>query len=153
MSGKQINIAEEFGEIHDDFVSITQSIALLKTNMTQLQQNLRNLEKKTNKKLKTYIKEVNKHKIKGNKKPSGFAKPSNISTKLCSFLNKPTGTKMARTEVTQHLIKYINNNNLQNTENKTIINPDDKLTSLLDIDQQNKLTYFNLQKYMNKHFV
>ena len=153
MINKKLDILEEMNEIHDDFISITDSISLLKTNMTQLQQNIRNLEKKANKKFKSYIREVNKHKSKGNKKPSGFAKPSNISTQLCSFLNKPNGTKMARTEVTQHLIKYISNNNLQNPENKTIINPDDRLISLLDINQENNLTYFNLQKYMNKHFI
>lgn len=153
MNNNQLVIEEELNEIHEDFISITDTISLLKTNMTQLQQSIRNLEKKANKKFRTYIKQINKKKKKNNKKPSGFARPSNISTELCSFLNKPTGTKMARTEVTQHLINYISSHNLQNPENKTLINPDDKLTNLLEINQENKLTYFNLQKYMNKHFI
>ena len=40
---------------------------------------------------------------------------------------------------------------LQNLKNKII--PDEKLKNLLGIeDEKNDLTYFNIQKYMNKHF-
>ena len=59
---------------------------------------------------------------------------------------------MARTEVTQQLIQYIKDNNLQNNENRKIIKPDEKLTALLNIDNELELTYFNLQSFMNKHF-
>ena len=37
-------------------------------------------------------------------------------------------------------------------ENRKNINPDKKLSKLLDCGD-NEVTYFNLQKYMNKHFV
>ena len=114
---------------------------------------MRNLEKKANKKFKNYIKQNKKLKNRGNKQPSGFAKPTKISNELCNFLNKPDGTEMARTEVTQQLIKYIKEQNLQNNENKKIIQPDEKLTALLDINSKDtELTYFNLQSFMNKHF-
>lgn len=146
------NFFDDIHEINDDFLTIINSISLLKTNMTELQNNLRILEKKTNKKFKIFIKEKNKIKNKANKLPSGFAKPSKISNELCKFLDKPEGTEMARTEVTQHLIKYIKQHNLENNENKKCIKPDDKLTSLLDIDSDIELTYFNIQGYMNKHF-
>jgi chromatin remodeling complex protein RSC6 len=145
-------LLNEFSDFHDDFLSIINAISLLKINMTELQNNLRNLEKKTNKKFKSFLKQNIKIKKMGNKKPSGFAKPSKISNELCKFLNKPDGTEMARTEVTQHLIKYIKNHNLENNENKKIIKPDDKLSTLLDINSDIELTYFNIQGYMNKHF-
>lgn len=147
------NILDEVSDIHDEFVTIVNSIALIKTNLTDLQNSLRNLEKKANKKFKNYIKQNKKLKNRGNKQPSGFAKPTKISNELCNFLNKPDGTEMARTEVTQQLIKYIKEQNLQNNENKKIIQPDEKLTALLDINSKDtELTYFNLQSFMNKHF-
>lgn len=152
MSNNNQNILEEVSDIHDEFATIVNNISLLKTQMTELQNNIRNLERKTNKKFKSYIKQNRKYKNKGNKQPSGFAKPTKISNELCSFLNKPSGTEMARTEVTQHLIKYIKEHNLQNAENRKIITPDDKLTALLNINHESELTYFNLQSFMNKHF-
>ena len=70
-------------------------------------------------------------------------------------MNVPEGTKLARTEVTKFLIKYIKENQLQNPNQKKEIKPDKALRSLLDIKKNSNepLTYFNLQSKMNKHFV
>jgi hypothetical protein len=70
-------------------------------------------------------------------------------------MNKDEGSEIARTDVTKALIQYIESNNLQNSENKKIIFPDEKLKTLLGLDEKKDiiLTYFNLQKYMNRHFV
>lgn len=84
--------------------------------------------------------------------PSGFAKPTLISDELCSFLGKPVGTEMARTEVTKSITAYIKEHSLQNAENKRRIMPDTALASLLNVDDTVELTYFNLQKYMKVHF-
>lgn len=153
MSHLNENILEEVEDIHDEFSNIINNIALLKTNLTDLQNCLRNLEKKTNRKFKGYIKQARKFRNKGNKQPSGFAKPTKISEELCEFMNKPNGTEMARTEVTQHLISYIKENKLQNNENRKMIVPDDKLIKLLHIDEKQQLTYFNIQSFMNQHFI
>ena len=69
------------------------------------------------------------------------------------FMGKPTGTKVARTEVTKYIIDYIDKNELKKSDNRKCINPDDKLSSLLNVSDKDELTYFNIQKYMNKHFV
>ena len=84
--------------------------------------------------------------------PSGFAKPTLISDDLCAFLGKPSGTEMARTEVTKSITAYIKEHSLQNAENKRRIMPDTALKSLLNVDDTTELTYFNLQKYMKVHF-
>ena len=84
--------------------------------------------------------------------PSGFAKPTLISDDLCAFLGKPSGTEMARTEVTKSITAYIKEHSLQNAENKRRIMPDTALASLLNVDDTVELTYFNLQKYMKVHF-
>jgi len=67
-------------------------------------------------------------------------------------MNIEKGEMCARTDVTKFLIKYIKDNNLQNESDKRIIEPDDKLHSLLQVPDGDILTYFTLQKYMNRHF-
>jgi len=84
--------------------------------------------------------------------PSGFAKPTLISDELCTFLGKPSGTEMARTEVTKSITAYIKEHSLQHADNKRRIMPDTALKSLLNVDDTTELTYFNLQKYMKVHF-
>ena len=84
--------------------------------------------------------------------PSGFAKPALISDSLCQFLGKPTGTEMARTEVTKYLTQYIKQHSLQDSENKRRINCDSALKSLLNVSDGDEVTYFNLQRYMKPHF-
>ena len=84
--------------------------------------------------------------------PSGFAKPALISDSLCQFLGRPSGTEMARTEVTKELTQYIKQHSLQDSENKRRINCDSALKSLLKVSDNDEVTYFNLQRYMKIHF-
>lgn len=134
----------------EQFDSLVSTLATFKKTITLLQTQIRDLEKTVKKEIKTARKDNKKRK---NKKPSGFAKPSKVSDELCKFMNKDCGTEIARTEVTQFLINYIKSNFLQNEENKKTIKPDEKLQTLLSIDKEEELTYFNLQKYMNRHFI
>jgi|TARA_B100001029_G_C14643050_1_gene225344 upstream activation factor subunit UAF30 len=129
---------------------IMEMLVSLRKQVTQIQNKVKVLESNFKKKMKQTNK-VN-DKIKAPRKPSGFARPSKVTDKLADFMNKEAGTLVARTEVTQYLIKYIKENSLQNKENKRIIKPDDKLMDLLE-SGENEITYFNLQKYMNKHFI
>jgi chromatin remodeling complex protein RSC6 len=146
---------EDFSPSLDtQFSAIINNIGTLKTQLTSLQQEVRSLEKNINKQMKTLKKENDKNKSKQQKGPSGFAKPANVSSELCKFLNKEEGTKIARTDVAKALTTYIKTNNLQFSENKQIILPDENLKSLLGIkDKNEKITFFNIQKYMNKHFI
>jgi chromatin remodeling complex protein RSC6 len=89
----------------------------------------------------------------GNRKPSGFIKPTRISDELAAFLGKTVGTEMARTEVSKEINAYIQTHSLQDKSNGRKINPDAKLTQLLKISKDDELTYFNLQKFMKHHFV
>ena len=59
---------------------------------------------------------------------------------------------MARTDVTREINKYIRANNLQDKENGRKINPDKQLCTLLKVEPDVNLTYFNLQRYMGPHF-
>jgi upstream activation factor subunit UAF30 len=137
------------------FIEVLNNLSSFKTAISLLQKDTRILEKNVKKRIKTLDKEAKKNKNKGNKKPTGFASPSKVTTEICNFMNVPEGTKLARTEVTKFLIKYIKENQLQNPNQKKEINPDKALRSLLDIKKNSNetLTYFNLQSKMNKHFV
>lgn len=139
-------------KITDNFNNLIDTICNLKSSLTTLNKQLRDLEKDTQKQFRMMKKEIKKRTPKSKRNPSGFAKPAIISDELCQFLEKPAGTELARTEVTQHLISYIKKNNLQKPDNKKHIQPDTKLTSLLGLQQDETLTFFNIQGYMNKHF-
>lgn len=133
----------------DFFAKIQQLGAVI----SGLKSEYRALEKRWTKELKLSAKNGNKkRKRAANRAPSGFVKPTKISDELATFLDKPTGSEMARTEVTRDINLYIRSNSLQDKANGRKINPDSKLADLLKIDAGEELTYFNLQKYMSRHF-
>ena len=147
-------MTEQETDLTEQFTNIINNLNIFKTQIISLQQNIKQVEKSVQKQLKDLKKTITKNKIKNkiNKQPSGFAKPCKVSKELCEFMNKNEGSEIARTEVTKYLIEYVKNNNLANTNNKKIILPDNKLKNLLGIKEGQELTYFNIQKYMNKHF-
>ena len=146
-------LVDDSNNVFDQFGVIIDSLSHFRIQVNTIQQQIRQLEKNIKKEMKGLKKVAEKNKNKANKKPSGFANPTKVTKELCEFMNKQEGTQIARTEVTRALISYIKANNLQNKENKKIILPDEKLKFLLGINQEQELTYFNLQKYMNKHFI
>jgi upstream activation factor subunit UAF30 len=153
------NITEEntntsiLNDLSLHFTQLLQNMSEFRSKITIIQNQIKTLEKVTKKKVKQLEKELNKRKSRVNRKPSGFAKPSKISDKLCSFMEQPSGSEVARTAVTQYLINYIKENNLQNEQNKKVIIPDNKLKTLLGLKDSDELNYFNLQSYMNQHFI
>lgn len=133
-----------------DFAKRLQEVNAL---LSGLRTEFRALEKTWNRELKAAQKQGAKRKRKsGNRSPSGFVKPTLISEELATFLGKPKGAEMARTEVTREINKYIRSNDLQDKENGRRINPDAKLAKLLKLKKTDELTYFNLQRYMSPHF-
>jgi chromatin remodeling complex protein RSC6 len=128
-------------------------IQQLNSLVSSLKADFRTLEKKYQREIKLNQKKSSKRgKKAGSRAPSGFVKPTRISDELAKFLDKPTGSEMARTEVTRDINAYIRSHNLQDKENGRKINPDSKLASLLKLTDKDELTYFNLQRYMSPHF-
>jgi chromatin remodeling complex protein RSC6 len=159
-------VAEEAVSPEDQVASDNEAVALADQNVefaaklqqlsvviSSLKTEFRTLEKKWARELKISQKQNSKRKRKaGNRAPSGFVKPTCISDELAKFLDKPSGSEMARTEVTREVNKYIRAHNLQDKENGRKIHPDAKLATLLKLKKTDELTYFNLQKYMSHHF-
>ena len=136
---------EQFEDLIEELQQWRSKITLMISQVKAMQKNVEKELKSTEKKQK---KKTNKPK----REPSGFAKPTEISQQLCEFLNKPYGTEMARTEVTKYINEYIKSNNLQQTQDKRKIVPDNKLSQLLGCKKSDEVTYFNLQKWMKPHF-
>jgi chromatin remodeling complex protein RSC6 len=142
-----VSLSEEFNQVVTQLTSVRTLLAGLTTQVRQLQ-------RRSEKELRTAQKSGKKvRKATGNRNPSGFVKPTPISEALATFLGKPAGTQMARTEVTREINQYIRAHNLQDPANGRKINPDAKLRKLLNVEKNGELTYFNLQRYMSPHFI
>ena len=140
-------------QISSDFLEFMTKLQAVNQMLSSLKADFRLLEKKATRELKAAEKASAKKKRKaGNRSPSGFVKPTKISDDLASFLSKPKGSEMARTEVTREINTYIRTHKLQDKDNGRKINADKKLTALLSLGPKDELTYFNLQKFMSPHF-
>ena len=118
-----------------------------------MKSDFKTLEKVMSREMKLAAKASSKkRRSSGDRKPSGFVKPTVISDELAQFLGKEIGTEMARTEVSKDINTYIRSHSLQDKANGRIIHPDAKLTKLLKVAKGDELTYFNLQRYMKHHF-
>lgn len=146
------NNIEEEDDVSKMFSDVLSTLTGFRSQITGIQMGIKTLEKVVKKEMKTLRKETTKYKQKGSRKPSGFAKPTKISKELCEFMGKEAGTELARTEVTQYVIQYITDKKLQNPDNRKAIIPDDPLKELLGVTEKDEVTYFNIQKYMNRHF-
>ena len=139
-----------------EFLSLATRLQELKTLQSSVVSDLKKLHKTVHRHMKENSKKNKKRKNldpnRPKRAPSGFAKPALISVELCSFLGKPEGTEMARTEVTKYLTQYIKEHKLQDEANRRKILPDKPLQQLLNVGKGDEVTYFNLQKYMKVHF-
>lgn len=137
----------------ESFAELLGQLQALRSQLTSVTGQVRALQKRADRELKQALKNSKKRsKRSGNRAPSGFVKPTRISSELASFLGKPKGTEMARTEVTREINKYIRANDLQDKNNGRVILADNKLRKLLKLNKSDELTYFNLQRYMSPHF-
>ena len=123
----QTNTVDNFPQ----FTKILGELETLKSNLQKSISAVRSLQKDVTREIRKNDNRRKKEASKRKRAPSGFAKPTVISQELCSFLGKPQGTEMARTEVTKHLTTYIKEHNLQDPKNKRTIIPDKKLQKLL----------------------
>lgn len=139
----------------DKFVVILERLQRFATELKDTVSLVKTLQKEFQKVQKSSVKKTKKSSPVASNKPrtpSGFAKPTKLSDELCAFLGVPSGSQMARTEVTRVINEYIKKNSLQDTNDKRTIVPDTKLMSILKLGEGDKLTYFNLQTYIKHHF-
>lgn len=130
---------------------LMEKVVLLTNNVKIIQSSLKLLAKEFDKQRKI-IDKVQKKKEKAKKSPSGFAKPCKISDELCQFIGVPTGTEQSRTDITRFINSYVKEHNLNNPQNRREIFPDAKLKKILNVSDNDKVSYFVLQRLISHHF-
>lgn len=139
------------GALMEEIVAFNKNFAVWQSAANAMKANIKNIAKISARVSKNAEKSSKKKKNNNSGKLSGFEKPTLISDELAVFFGKEKGCRMARTEVSKMIHKYVKDNSLQNKDNRRIIHPDAKLKKLLD-SKDEELTYFNLQKYLKHHF-
>lgn len=127
----------------------------METVVTELQNRVVALEAKMlrmERAMKKMKKELMPETDKKPRPPSGFAKPTPLSKEMCDFLGIPSGSELARTEVTKRVLAYVKENGLQNKDNKRVIEVDDKLKALLKPADDEQVTYFSIQRLLKTHY-
>ena len=114
----------------------------------QLRKEFRKYGKETTKKGRKN--KMNDNLLVPKRKPTGFQVAVNLSKELCQFLNIEEDTKLNCSEVSRRMNIYFTNNSLQDGVN---IKMDKKLKDLLKPEKDEQVTYFNLQKYLKKHYI
>ena len=146
-------VEKKEASLSDAFSELLGQLASLRTQLTAVTTQTRQLSKRSDREIRQALKQSRKRPRKsGTRSPSGFVKPTLISKELALFLGKEHGTEMARTDVTREINSYIRAHKLQDPKNGRHIIPDAKLRKLLKIKKEDELTYFNLQRYMSPHF-
>ena len=134
--------------------SITARLLAVRETVSELISEAKRLEKKAAKVQKLADKRRRRKVVEGEPgKParvSIFQVPTGLTPELCAFMGRPAGSLESRSNVTKFITKYVSDNNLKN---KHDINADAKLLKLLRLNKEDKLTYFNLQKYLNVHYL
>ena len=146
-------VAEEV-RLESEVKSITARLLAVRETVSELISEAKRLEKKSAKVQKLADKRRRRKVVEGEEgKParvSIFQIPTGLTPELCAFMGRPAGSLESRSNVTKFITKYVSENNLKN---KHDINGDAKLLKLLRLTKEDKLTYFNLQKYLNVHYI
>ena len=138
-------------ELTDEIAELLKNVQARSALDNAIKTSIKSIEKKVARMTKL-MEKSSKKKRSGQNKVSGFEKPTAISDELAKFVGEPIGALLARTAISKKIHEYVKSNNLQDPNNRRIINPDAKLKKLLKVDAKDELSYFNLQKYLKPHF-
>ena len=141
--------------LDEDIKALAALAATARETLSTFQAQLKRLEKRVHRDMKDARKRRRRVKVDENgveikRAPSIFERPTQVTQELLTFLGRPAATLMSRSEVTKAVNDYVKANNLKN---KHDIKPDAPLRALLKIGVDEPLTYFNLQRYLNHHYV
>lgn len=148
-------VVPEEVRLESEAKSITARLLAVRETVSELISEAKRLEKKAAKVQKLADKRRRrKAPVEGEEgKParvSIFQIPTDISPALCAFMGRPSGSQESRSNVTKFITGYVKEKNLKD---KHDIKGDAALLKLLNLTKEDKLTYFNLQKYLNVHYL
>ena len=116
----------------------------------QLNNDFKTLVKVHNREIRSTKKFRKKRNTDKSKDPSGFNKPTLVPTKVAELFNIDKDTMLARTVVTKMIYDYIKEHKLQVEEDKRKINPDEALTDLFELKEDDELSFKSFQTHMKK---
>jgi chromatin remodeling complex protein RSC6 len=134
--------------------NVLASLTTLRETVSAMITDVKRLQKRVPRELKDARKRKRRVRAEGEegakRGPSIFEIPTKVTDELCKFLGHPAGTLISRSNVTKQINNYVKEKGLKN---KHDIKPDAALRKLLAVPETEQLTYFNLQRYLNKHYV
>jgi len=141
--------------LDDDLKAVSSNLNSLRETASTLLSQIKKLEKRVHREMKDARKRRRRVKVDENgvevkRAPSIFERPTQVTAELLTFLGRPAATLMSRSEVTKAVNEYVKSHELKN---KHDIKPDAPLRKLLAIAEGEPLTYFNLQRYLNRHYI
>jgi hypothetical protein len=101
-------------------------------------------------KIKAFIEDPTGEKSKSRSQNNGFNKPLQVTPKLRAFLKLPEGDMISRSQVTKAVNAYVTEKGLKAGQN---ISLDATLQDLLQPPADVQVTFLNIQKFINPHYI
>ena len=101
-------------------------------------------------KVKSLLEDPTGEKSKARASNNGFNKPLEVSEKLRAFLSLAADEKISRSQVTKRINEYVTAKNLKAGQ---VITLDETLKDLLNPPEGTNVTFLNIQKYINHHYI
>lgn len=122
---------------------ILDKIGSMQSELRELKTKVKQLGKCAKKSIEPKTKKPRKAK-KATKEPElcHLTEPKEVTPKFAEFLNLGEDEKISLIDATQKVIKYIKDNDLQNKDDKMIINLDEKLENIF---KDKELTFNNMR--------
>lgn len=100
--------------------------------------------------VKALLEDPNGEKAAARSTNNGFNTPLDISEELRAFLKLAPGEKISRSQVTKKINEYVSQKGLKD---KQEIKLDNDLKVLLNPPDGTKVTFLNIQRYINQHYI
>jgi upstream activation factor subunit UAF30 len=121
---------------------IATALASLRDEIKALRKDLR--------KVKQHIEDPSGEKAKARSLNNGFRKPQNVSPELKAFLSMGPEDRISRADVTKRINEYVTAKGLKKGQHILL---DDQLRALLNPPEDVQLTFLNIQRYINPHYI
>ena len=122
--------------------STNELLATLQAEIKALRKDLR--------KVKQLLEDPSGEKTKARASNNGFNKPLDVSDKLRLFLRLGADEKVSRSQVTKMINQYVTEKSLKNGQQ---ISLDATLKDLLNPPEGTTVTFLNIQKFINPHYI
>jgi upstream activation factor subunit UAF30 len=101
-------------------------------------------------KIRQHIEDPSGEKQAARAQNNGFNKPLDVTPELRSFLSLGPEDKISRSQVTRKVNEYVEAKGLKKGQHITL---DETLQKLLHPPEGTQVTFLNIQKYINPHYI